>query len=288
MQLKVNEIQLPDVISFNYDELKSELSEKVKKYELMTYTDEQIKEAKADRANLNKLKKALNDERIRREREYMLPFNDFKQKINEIIGIIDKPIAVIDTQIKAADDKRKEQKQLEIGSLFVTKEFPSWVRINMIQDDSWLNVGTSMKQIDEILDGWRSRIDTELSTLESLPEFSFEAAEVYKQSLDINKAIAEGRRLADIQRRKLEAERAAQAAKAEAEARAQAEAEARAQQAGEEMAAGYAEGIHEPAQSEEGKKPASVWISFRARLTIQQAVELRDFLESKGIEFEAN
>lgn len=92
MELKVNEVAVPEQITFNYEELKQELTEKVSMYETLVYTDDQIKQAKADKANLNKLKKALNDERIRREREYMQPFNDFKQKINEIIGIIDKPV----------------------------------------------------------------------------------------------------------------------------------------------------------------------------------------------------
>ena len=52
-----------------------------KLYEITSASDEKIKEAKADKANLNKLKKALNEERIRREREYMEPFNDFKAKV---------------------------------------------------------------------------------------------------------------------------------------------------------------------------------------------------------------
>ena len=72
MELKMNEYQLPEKILFNYEELKQELTEKVAHYETLVYTDDQIKEAKADRANLNRLKKALNDERIRREKN--LPY----------------------------------------------------------------------------------------------------------------------------------------------------------------------------------------------------------------------
>ena len=72
MELKVNEVAVPEQITFNYEELKQELTEKVSMYETLVYTDDQIKQAKADKANLNKLKKALNDERIRREREYIV------------------------------------------------------------------------------------------------------------------------------------------------------------------------------------------------------------------------
>lgn len=274
MELRVEEYQLPEELKFNFEELKTELAEKVKTYETMVYTDDQIKEAKTDRANLNKLKKALNDERIRREREYMEPFNQFKEKINDIISIIDKPIAVIDKQIKAADDKRKADKQLEIGSLFVVKRFPDWVRIDMIQDSSWLNATTSMKQIEDNLDGWKNRIDAELKTIEGLQEFSFEATEVYKKTLDMAKAIAEGQRLADIQKRKKEAEEAAARMKAEAEAR-RAEAEAKKQQ--------------EEAEKQETPKedaPAS-WIKFEALLTVENAGKLRQFFISNGIEFKA-
>lgn len=283
MELKVEEVKLPEVIAFNYDELKAELTEKVKTYETMVYTDEQIKEAKSDRANLNKLKKALNDERIRREKEYMQPFNEFKTKINEIIGIIDKPIAVIDKQIKEADNKRKEAKQMEIGSLFVCQEFPSWVRLPMIFDETWLNAGTSMKQIEDNIIGWKNRIEAELATLASLPDFSFEATEVYKQTLDLNKAIAEGQRLADIQKRKQEAE-----------ARAKEEAEARAK---EEFSAKVQAEAVEEAEAEERHLDASqymippqedgMWIKFEACLTVAQAQKLKAFFEENGIQFKA-
>lgn len=85
MELRVNEVAIPEKIDFNYEELKAELTSKVSFYETLVYTDDQIKDAKADKANLNKLKRALNDERIRREKEYMQPFNVFKAQINEII-----------------------------------------------------------------------------------------------------------------------------------------------------------------------------------------------------------
>lgn len=59
MELKVNEVSIPEQITFNYDELKRDLIDKVSTYETLVYTDDQIKQAKADKANLNKLKKPL-------------------------------------------------------------------------------------------------------------------------------------------------------------------------------------------------------------------------------------
>lgn len=111
MELRINDYQLPEVIKFNFDELKAELTEKVHLYETLVYTDEQIKEAKEDRASLNRLKKALNDERISREKEYMVPFNEFKSKVAELVGIIDKASSTVDTQVKAYEEKQKADKK---------------------------------------------------------------------------------------------------------------------------------------------------------------------------------
>lgn len=283
MKVIIDEYQLPQELKFNFEELKTELQAKAKEYEVMTYTEEQLTEAKKDRANLNKLKKALNDERIRREKEYMQPFNEFKSKINEIIAIIDKPVAMIDAQVKNYEEKKKEEKQEAINALFAAKEFPEWITVGQIQDKSWLNATTSMKQIDDNMTGWKNRIETEQKTIESLPEFAFEAMEIYKTTLDMAKAIAEGQRLADIQRRKKEAEAAAEKMRAEAEARRKEE-EARkaAEQAGADMAEGYAAGVKEQPYG-----MAGAWIKFEAYLTIPQAQALREFFIKNGIEFRA-
>lgn len=286
MELKVNEVTIPDVIQFNYDELKQELTEKVSMYETMVYTDDQIKQAKADKASLNKLKKALNDERIRREKEYLQPFNEFKAKINEIISIIDKPVAVIDKQVKEYEEKCKEDKRQTILEYFDTRKpsCPEWLTIEQIFDDRWLNASTSMKSIKDNIDGWINRINGELTTLESLPQFSFEATEEYKRTLDINRAIAEGKRLADIQKRKEEQERL----KAEQEAKRQAEEVAKKQ--AEETAKETEEAVINNAPdlySQKQVKEDAQWISFSAYLTVPQALELKEFFNSRNIDFKA-
>lgn len=259
MELKINDIQLPEVIQFNYEELKQELSEKVKKYETLVYTDDQIKEAKADKATLNKLKKVLNDERIRRQKEYMQPFEEFKAKVDEIIQIIDKPVALIDKQVKEFDEKRKNEKRLEIGNLWENTEHPEWLRLPQLFDERWLNAGYTMRQISDDMTGWINRINSEMLALEELEEFKFEAISVYKQTLDMSKAIAEGKRMAEIQRRK---EEAAKAVKPEEKV----------------------EKAEEAAEAAEDDLERT-WIAFTACLTVPQALELKEFFKSRKIEF---
>lgn len=275
MELRVESYQLPEKISFNFEELKTELQAKTQHYETLVYTNDQIKEAKADRANLNRLKKALNDERIRREKEYMVPFNAFKSQVNEIIKIIDKPVAVIDQQVKAYEEQKKQDKLDEITNFFNSTDHPEWLHIAQILDDKWLNASVSMKSVQDAMDARLDQIEIDLTTLHDLPEFGFEATEVYKRTLDMNTALNEGRRLSEIAKAKAahEAEQARLASEAE-------------------FAKHMNSPVEEPAAEPEKEavapaEPAKTWVSFRAQMTTEDALALRDFFQSRNIEFEA-
>lgn len=287
MELKVEQLAIPEKIAFNYEELKQELSDKVKLYETLVYTDDQIKSAKADRADLNRMKKALNDERIRREKEYMQPFNAFKAQINEIIGIIDKPVALIDKQIKEYEEQQRQEKKKKISGYFFAGESPEWLTLPMIWDEKWLNASASMKSIQAEIDARIESVNSDLATLSELPEFAFEAIETYKATLDLGKSIAEGHRLSETQKRKAEQEKA----RAEQEKLRQEQEEERvrlaammtpkeiAESAEAHREAANAGGVH---MSEELSKQ---WVSFKAFLSVSDATALKEFFDSRNIEF---
>lgn len=287
MELRVNEVAIPEKISFNYEELKAELTEKVAFYETLVYTDDQVKDAKADRATLNKLKKTLNDERIRREKEYMQPFNEFKAQVNEIIGIIDKPIAVIDKQVKEFEDQKKAQKKKAIEELFAGMGFQNFVTLEKIWDPKWLNASVSMKSIEEQMRSRMYQIGDDVLTLHNLPEFGFEATEVYKQTLDVNKAIIKAKEMAEIAKAKAEAEAKKKAAEEErkAEEARKAEEERKAQEIKKELSQTVIV-PSEPAQSADSTQERMV-VRFEVLLTTEDAYALKEFFKSRSIEFKA-
>lgn len=286
MELKMNEYQLPQNISFNFEELKAELTEKVRLYETIVYTDDQIQEAKKDKANLNKLKKALNDERIRREKEYMAPFNAFKAQINEIIGIIDKPVAVIDKQVKAYEDQKKQEKKESIKELWYSLDAPDGLTFEDTFQEKFLNTSYSMKVIKQYFEDDIKRFTRDLETLAALPEFGYEAKMVYLSTHDINKALAEGQRMEQVQKQKAEYE-ATQARKREEEAARKAAEEARKQQAEQAaVAAGEAAFNNAPdVAAQVPMEPAKQWVSFQALLSTEDALALKAFFEERNIEF---
>lgn len=259
MELKVNDVQLPAPITFNYEELKQELLAKVSVYETMIYSEDQIKLAKADRANLNRLKKALNDERIRREKEYMLPFNTFKKQVNEIIRIIDKPCAVIDKQVKEYEEQQREEKMEAIKAYWNDKQsiFDEDDLIKIL-DQKWLNASVSMKAIQDSIDTRIAEIDKDLAVIRNLPAFAFEAEQMYLQTLDLGRAISGAHRLQEMAEKKaaIEAEKA------------------------------------QP--KPEVKQPEAdqtdifrQWIGFQAYLTVGEAKALGAWMKAMGIQYKA-
>ena len=264
MELKVQNYDLPSVIQFNYDELKTALTEKCHEYEVMVYTDDQIKQCKSDRANLNKLKTALNAERIRREKEYMQPFNEFKDKINEIISIIDKPTSIIDARVKEFDQKKKDEKREQIRALFEELQFPEYITLEKVWDDTWLNSSCSLSRIKEDFKTLIYRDQKNMDMLKNLPEYSFEAVEYYKDCLDVSLAMEKVNDLS----------RLARAKKAVAEEKKQ-----------EEIPFN---GMPEPVEVVEevpAEEEERYWITFSACMSVNEAKELNAFFKFNNIKF---
>lgn len=288
MELKIEQYTPASAIQFNYDELKAELLAKADMYAAIVYTEDTVKDAKADRAALNNLKKALNEERLRREREFMAPFNDFKAKINEIIAIIDKPVMAIDTQVKAFEAAEKDKKRAEIEALWESIDKPDFLQLSRFWTDKLLNKTASLDSIGNDMRVFCAKIEADLATMERMQCDSI-AIEAYKECLDITKALDESERIRKMQEaaeaRKKAAEEAAEARrKAEAEAEAARNAAQDAQKATESALNDADKETTTEAEKSENAAPLARWLRFEAFMTTPQAVLLRDFCKENGIE----
>ncbi len=190
-------------IQWNNEELKAEIAEKMRDYTGLVFTEDTIKDAKKDRAVLNKLRTAFEDERKRIKRQCMAPYEQFETQVKELIALIDEPIRLIDAQIKEVEEQKKAQKRKDIEELFGSIGFQLFVTLDKIWDDKWLNATVPLSRIEEQMKSRMYQIGEDIAVIQKLPEFSFEAMEVYKKTMDLNKAIQEGQRLADIQKRKV-------------------------------------------------------------------------------------
>lgn len=287
MELKIfspSEDGFVKAILWNNEDLKKELAERLEEYKGLVYDETQVTAAKADRAKLNKLVDALEAKRKEIKKQCLAPYEAFEKQVKELIELINEPIALIDSQIKNFEEEKRSKKADEIRACWdgMAAEFPPY---EMIFNPKWLNASTSLKSIKKEMEGILVDTVEAMKTLDALPEYSFEARDVYKRTLDLNKAIAEANRLADVAKRKAEEEarRAEEAAKrAEEENRQRIEAEARkviepARQQQAEAAS------QEQARQEE--ESARRWIGFEALLNKHEAHKLAVFLKMNGIQY---
>lgn len=203
-ELKIQAPKNKPVI-WNFTELKGNLETALADYQSRVYTEDTIAEAKEDRAKLNKLKKAINDERIAREKEYMKPFNDFKAQAKELCDMIDTASSGIGEQLEAFEQKRLEEKTSHIQTLFndVASNYDlPFITLEKVMNDKWLNKATSDKAIiEEITERFEKAIK-DLEVIRKMPSYSFEAEESYKTCLDLNQALKEGEKISEIQHKK--------------------------------------------------------------------------------------
>lgn len=267
-------------IQWNQEEVKAWVAARVQDYKNIAYTEDQVKDMKKDRADLNKLRTAFESERKRLKKVCMEPYNLFEQQVKEVVALIDEPIQLIDSQLYELEERRKQQKKKDIEALFDTIGFQTFVTLDNIFDQKWLNASVSLGKIEEQMKSIMYKIGTDVATIGNLQEFSFEAMEVYKKTLDLNKAILEGQRLAEIQKRKQQYE--------EEQKRI---AEEKARQEEQEQSV-LAEVVEETAPVEEKVdaspepvRPDLVRMDFRVWCTKEQLMDLREYLIAHQIKF---
>lgn len=151
MQLEVSEIKALEPVKFNYEELKTQLTTKVENYKSIVYTEDSMKEAKTDRANFNKLAKALNDEKIRVKNIMLEPYLPFEKQCNELIELAKDASTHIDTQVKAFEQQIKDEKLKQIMNFFIENvgDYKDLIDFDTIYNERWLNVTYKMEQIEK-------------------------------------------------------------------------------------------------------------------------------------------
>ncbi|MCC2195307.1 DUF1351 domain-containing protein [Fusicatenibacter sp. CLA-AA-H241] len=295
-ELKLQITQTPGIIECNFEELKKELVDHLEIYENMPVSLENKAERKKDLAMLRKVKKAVSDRRSEVKKQWLEPYNVFDMQVRELLGLIDRPVAVIDDQIRELESRERMKKLEEIKTLFgdMAADYTDWLTLEMIFDEKWLNATTSMKKVKEELTGKISEIRNALTMLNmSVSEVKEEAVERYKSDLNLQSAMmyinqyeAQRARILEAERKQREREeeqrREREMERARQEARAQV---AREQQVKEEARKEVMDNIAQPI-TDDVVKNAKVTAMYTISATDEQIAELEMAMDSLGITYE--
>ncbi len=254
---------IPAQILWNHEEIKKAVAETVEVYRNIVYTEGMLKDAKADRAKLNKFAKALEDKRREIKRKCLAPYEVFERQMNEILAIVNEPIALIGAQLDEFEQVRQRKKLERIREIFDAANAPEGLRLEKLMHPKWLNATYSEKQIQEEIAKACEVFAQDIATLSNLPEYSLEAIEVYKQTASISAALMQANQLSEWAKMRAEAD---------------------AQKAREQVPAAP-QPKTEPV--EESNRGGQEWVTFRALMDAEEALALRDFFVAHGIKFEA-
>lgn len=197
------------VIKWNKEELEAAVRHKIAAYQNVVYTEDNMKQAKADRAELNNLVKAIEERRKMVKKIINEPYDAFEKELKEILALIQEPVGIIDRQVKAFEDQQKEEKKKNIRSAYdeVIGDLGQVLPFEKVFDSRYLNqtykLTTAQSDIKEKVE----KVRTDLEIIDSLEsKYKLNAKDVYIKTLDLSKALAENKRLSDLEE-KLEAEK---------------------------------------------------------------------------------
>ena len=158
------------VVFNNYEFVKSQINNFIKKYENIIVSEETLKDSTKDRAYLNKISKTLNDRRIDIEKQFKEQFEPFKKQVDSLIEPIKKASENIDIQIKKFEEIEKENKKTSIFDYFNSKigDLRDLIGFGDIFNEKWLNKSFTIKNIEELIDGILRKINQDLLVIDSL------------------------------------------------------------------------------------------------------------------------
>ena len=196
------DLQFP-VNIVNFEQLKAELTERLKHYQGLVVTEDAIKDAKKDRAALNKLVAAIEDKRKSVKKEVMAPYDSFEKKVKELVALIQDPINLIDGQVKEFEEIQKREKHSAISAHYNdgVGDLSELIALERVIPEKWANAGMALKDVCEDVDAKLLKIRNDLKIIRATnTQYEQAMIDVYLRAFDMSAALAENARLEEQQK----------------------------------------------------------------------------------------
>lgn len=151
-----------EVVIDNFLEMKDALAQVLARYENVVYTEDRLADAKADKKELTRLRKEIDDRRKEVKKAYLAPYNEFEAQIKELLAMVDAPLDEIKEFVSEMDRQEKEAKRSEIWAYYSKQAAPLGELARAVFDSpaffdsKWLNKSTRAKT-------WQEEVDRKIS-----------------------------------------------------------------------------------------------------------------------------
>lgn len=147
LELDTNTISVKD-----FESIKSQLEQDLKHYNAVNID---YKTAKENKALLNKVSKAVDDKRIKIEKEFSSVLSTFKAQCKELKGMIDNVSDNLKSSVDAVDNEFKTERYNELKDYFNTGNNYKFIGFDTILKSKWLTktmkIEDAKKEIDDLL-----------------------------------------------------------------------------------------------------------------------------------------
>ena len=279
-------------IKWNYEEIRDEVLAQSESYATAVYTDDLIKQAKADRAKLNKFVKALKDRRTEVRKKLLAPDEEFGKQVDEIVGIVQKAITNIDTQVKSYEDKLRAEKKEKIKEEYVrmiseADHLREVLPFERVWVPEWANATFSTKKAVEAMAETFKIVQNGLDIIDNSDSpYAGDMKKVFLDTFDIGLAMQRRNQLEEEAKRRAayEEERRRQQEERDRQTAEEARKQALIRQQ-EPVKPAVKQGI-DAVIDKPAPEPRS-WIAFEALLNTHQAALLGAFFKNNGIQYRA-
>lgn len=152
-ELQIISLENTDITNWDFPMLKAELQRRLDTYAGIVYTDDTIRDAKADRTTLNKVKKAIEDARKAYKAKCLAPYEEMEPKIKELTELLESHRLLIDETVKDYENRQKEAKELEVRKYYNRKSAPLGDLADALYpklfDKKWVNASTGKAKYEE-------------------------------------------------------------------------------------------------------------------------------------------
>lgn len=177
------------VITSNLRIVSMQLKHALEPYKGKQVTLANYKDAKASRADLNKIRKAFEQRRISLHKDYEQPYDLWLKDYNEVIAEIDSVSKELDVQIKAVEqqlveDKRRQVQELLDEALGKQADGPYYKALCQLSQCQWFrpkqwdNASYSMSAIQQDID---RQIGDSIQAIELCSKNPAHKAELYER-----------------------------------------------------------------------------------------------------------
>lgn len=290
LELVVSEKTLGSLTT-NAKQIRDMVKNALPTYDILNYNDDNIEQAKKDKAALNKAAKSLNAKRLEFEKEFMKPFGDFKDVIAETVKLINECSTKIDNIVKQNEQAYKDAKKAAIIDYFDANN-ANLVDFNKIFKEAWLNKTVKEKNVFTDIDNILAGIESDIQTIESMTEDADVLRTYYLDTLNINNTIQYCNRLKE-QRERVKAAEEVRRKEEEERLRIQEErksqAENQKQPTPSNPFAGYTPVNKIPFEEvspQQNTQPELLTRAFKVTTTRENIIALGDFMNERGIDFD--